>query len=452
MMGLLCTIRALFLEQKEVIAASAFGIFTVWLFLWPDHPASGDRTRLHIVYLQMMIRLRYLLVSWCGLKPFLSSRLNGHYHKDQDHAVDIGYLPKFILKFVWFCTGTITGHFHIFGVVLSYITGIRFVLSMVYHMTHAYMLHICQREQPEGMMKPLPFPEYDWRNGSPEEFYEKFVKNPRPCLLRGINKIEKEEMSFDVLVKKYGEEEVMLTRGDIGADYAGKLKEVEDPRVYLVNCETVYKKYPEIEKAANLKRFAPYLNKDLGYCQLFAGKHGTKTPLHCASNWNLFALYEGTKTWYMIDPEHSWFLYPLSVTGRAANFCFPPFPDEYDEKKFPLMKWLPYYKIEMQAGDLLFVPPWWWHAVRNTAAKTTAIASRWIAKGGVGSTFHFTTEDDDVNRWNDFMFYAGLKSWPFMHDILRNPSPMYDEHTTLREKNNRFISSHTLVTKVGWRF
>ena len=452
MAGYLNTMLTLLSEQKEAVAASIIGCFTVWLFLWPDNPAPGDRTRLHVVYLQIMIRLRYLLVSWCGLKPLLSPRINGHYHRDQEHAVDIGYAPKLILKLVYLVAGSITGNFYILGGVLSYLTGFRFVLSMVYHITHAYILHICKTEKPEGMVKSLKLPEYDWEKGTPEDFHEKFVKNPRACILRGINKDIKEEFSFDNLVEKYGEEEVMLTRADIGKDYTGKLKEIVDPRVYLVNCETVYKKYPEIQKAANLTQFAPYMNKDLGYCQLFAGKNGTKTPLHCASNWNLFALFQGTKTWYMIDPEHSWFIYPLSVVGRAANFCFPPFPDEYDETKFPLMKWLPYYKVEMQAGDLVFVPPWWWHAVRNTDEKNTAIASRWIAHGGVGSAWQFTTEDDDVNRWGDFMFYAGLKSWTFMHDILRNPSPMYDEHTTLREKNSRFVSHQTLATKLGWRF
>ncbi|GAX20357.1 hypothetical protein FisN_9Hh069 [Fistulifera solaris] len=443
---------SLLLEQKEMVVASLMGLFTTWLLLWPDHPAPGDRTRLRIVYLQAMIRLRYLLVSWCGLKPFLSPRINGHYNKDQDHAVDIGYVPKIILKIIWFLNGTISGNLGVPGMVLSYLCGFRIFLSLVYNVTHAYILHVCQRDKPEGMEKFLKLPEYDWKNGSPEDFYEKFVKNPRACILRGITKDKMEEFSFDNIVKKYGEEEVMLTRADIGKDYAGKLKEVEDPRVYLVNCETLYNKHPEIGMAANMEQFAPYMKKKPGYCQMFVGKNGTKTPLHCASNWNFFTMFEGSKTWYLIDPENTWFLYPLSAVGLAATFAFPPFPDDYNEKLHPLMKWLPSYKVEVNPGDLLFVPPWWWHAVRNTSEKNVAMASRWVGCGGVGNTFQFTTEDDDVNRWNDFMFYAGFKSWFFMHDILRNPSPMYDEHTTLREKNNRFISSHALATKVGWRF
>ena len=56
----------------------------------------------------------------------------------------------------------------------------------------------------------VPIPEYDWRNGSPEEFYASFVKTPHPVVLRGFMKDMPllSELTFDQVLSKYGTEEV----------------------------------------------------------------------------------------------------------------------------------------------------------------------------------------------------------------------------------------------------
>jgi len=50
-----------------------------------------------------------------------------------------------------------------------------------------------------------------------------------------------------------------------------------------------------------------------------------------------------------------------------------------------------------------------------------------------------TEEDYEVDRFASFAFMAGPSSWSFMHGILQTPSPKFDDHTTLREKNNRYV-------------
>jgi hypothetical protein len=32
----------------------------------------------------------------------------------------------------------------------------------------------------------LPIPEYDWKKGNPQEFYDTFVKRPHPVVLKGF--------------------------------------------------------------------------------------------------------------------------------------------------------------------------------------------------------------------------------------------------------------------------
>ena len=42
--------------------------------------------------------------------------------------------------------------------------------------------------------RAIKVPEYDWKNGSPEEFYKTFVKRPHPVVLRGFMKNEAQKL------------------------------------------------------------------------------------------------------------------------------------------------------------------------------------------------------------------------------------------------------------------
>jgi hypothetical protein len=96
--------------------------------------------------------------------------------------------------------------------------------------------------------REMAIPEYDWKKGNPEEFYQSFVKRPHPVILRGFMKDTSllKEMSWKKVLAKYGEENVFLTKKELDG-FPGKLKEVDNPNVYLHNSETLFNKYPEIK-------------------------------------------------------------------------------------------------------------------------------------------------------------------------------------------------------------
>ena len=58
-------------------------------------------------------------------------------------------------------------------------------------------------------------------------------------------------------------------------------------------------------------------------------------------------------------------------------------------------------------------------------------------------------EDYDIYRWGSFAFLHGFASWKFLHGILQEPSPKYDEHATLRETNNRFVHKQIQISEAG---
>jgi hypothetical protein len=95
--------------------------------------------------------------------------------------------------------------------------------------------------------RDIAIPEYDWKNGNPEEFYRTFVARPHPVVLRGFMKDTSllVELGWDEVLRKYGQEDVFLTKDGLdGSD--GKLNEVDNPQVYLHNSEKLFSKYPSI--------------------------------------------------------------------------------------------------------------------------------------------------------------------------------------------------------------
>ncbi len=288
-------------------------------------------------------------------------------------------------------------------------------------------------------VRKIPIPEYDWKNGSPDEFYNTFVKSPHPVVLRGFYKDSElvNNFSFDQVVERFGEENVILSSQEKDG-YLGKLKEIVDPKVYLFNCEMLYSKYPEISRPLMSTKLEPYLRKKIGFAQLFAGRQGTGTPLHNAGTWNFFYMVDGSKKWYFIDPYDYYTAYPMWLASIGAGAFGPKYPDEYNEKLFPAFKYCPYYTTDLQPGDILLNPPWWAHAIRNVTDKTTAVSTRWLTSGKVGTTLTNTEEDYDVCRFGSLMNFTGFKSWNYIQTILYEPCPRFDEHITLREKQGRF--------------
>jgi hypothetical protein len=257
-----------------------------------------------------------------------------------------------------------------------------------------------------------------------------------------------QELGWDQVLKRFGEEDVLLTKKEMDG-YPGKLKDVNNPNVYLHNSEKLFNKYPELRKLFQYERLEPYLKMKVGYEQFFVGRRGTGSPFHNAAVFNMFYQINGTKKWWFIDPYDTMLAYPLAICGRAAGFICCLWPNEYNEAAFPLFKYCPVYQAELQPGDVLFNPPWWWHSIKNTSETTVAVASRWHTDGIAGHKLMMTEEDYETYRWGSFSFLMGFTSWQFLHNILQEPSPKFDEHATLRETNNRYVHKQIKIAEEG---
>eukprot|EP00246_Nothoceros_aenigmaticus_P011823 TRINITY_DN3378_c0_g1_i3.p1 TRINITY_DN3378_c0_g1~~TRINITY_DN3378_c0_g1_i3.p1 ORF type:complete len:158 (-),score=16.71 TRINITY_DN3378_c0_g1_i3:171-644(-) len=130
----------------------------------------------------------------------------------------------------------------------------------------------------------------------------------------------------------------------------------------------------------------PELREDIAvpdYCSLgggtlksinaWFGPQGTVTPLHYDPVHNLFAQVVGLKYIRLYQASISSELYPYSehMLQNSSQVDL----DHADHPKFPIARDLHFVDCILEPGDMMYVPPKWWHYVR--ALSTSFSVSFW---------------------------------------------------------------------------
>jgi hypothetical protein len=96
---------------------------------------------------------------------------------------------------------------------------------------------------------------------------------------------------------------------------------------------------------------------------LWFGGAGNLTPLHYDRANNLLAQFHGRKHLTLFDPQQFDLLYPAIDTDRPhisrANLLAP------DDEAFPLLRQAAPMEGVLEPGDVLYMPPYWWHQVHS---------------------------------------------------------------------------------------
>lgn len=409
----------------------------------------NNRHWLHAIALQIVIRIRYMYESACLTRLFFLG-VSGYKSPFRPKNIpEYDWVTR--LGFIWLWVSVaVSREFMSIPYAILAKLGVISLVNMVHEWLSNRLIKQFQDAGYTSAERETPIPEYDWKNGNPQEFYDLFVRKPHPVILRGFMKDTDllKDLSWDTVLERFGEEDVFLTKKELDG-YPGKLKEVNNPKVYLHNSECLFNKYPEMRDLFQYDRLEEFLKMKVGYEQMFVGRQGTGTPFHNAAVYNMFYQIDGTKKWWFIDPYDTYLAYPIVILGKAASIIGCLFPYEYNVEAFPLFKYCPVYAAEVHAGDVLFNPPWWWHAIKNVSETSVGVASRWHTDGIAGHKGVMTEEDYEIYRYGSFAFLFGFNSFNFLHGILKEPSPRFDEHVTLRERNNRFTHKQIIINDQG---
>jgi hypothetical protein len=271
--------------------------------------------------------------------------------------------------------------------LLRGLLGSNFILTgLAARQARKVLVHLETHGEPA---QDRPVPVYDMRTGSRQEFIERFVNTNTPVVVKGLSDVE--HWSVDWLLRNYGDTVVLFTDLVSGRDYEAPLRDIANPRKsgevpYLHNSGRIFDQHPHLIRDLALDRLRP-VEGDSYAQQLFVGtKRGTGSAFHCAAPVNLFYQLEGSKRWTFVHPEYTFLLYPYVSRGNTYQTSLVGLPGTgRDYEDVPLFRYCPRFTVDLEKGDVLLSPSWWYHAVENLTERSLGVATRWHDPGQLDS-------------------------------------------------------------------
>ena len=251
-------------------------------------------------------------------------------------------------------------------------------------------LHIKLKNSGKGTVTPV-----DRRtNLTLKEFREEYVKKGRPVILEGAAK-EWESVktwSLEYFKNLHGDDKVVLVdqqkmeNGYEEFTLSEIIDGIKSGKGKYYRFYPLLDRHPEHIKDFDYKWLLERKNKATWFeaFQVFIGGEGSITPLHNANQCNLFVQTYGEKKWMLypnyyaaiIDPD------PVRNVYRGAPFKkesgpFDPFDPNY-ETPYTLFEYIDSYSVHLKPGDVLWNPPFYWHAVKNVG-DSIGVGYRWLS-------------------------------------------------------------------------
>jgi hypothetical protein len=273
------------------------------------------------------------------------------------------------------------------------------------------------------------------------EFKKKYVKTGVPVVFDGAAKNWPcvKNWSLEYFKQLHGDDNILL----VDQTKSGQLYEVLTLSDIIDNInnggDKYYKFYPLLAKHPEHKNDVDQTwlrsrNQKLKWfenLQLFIGGENTKTLLHNANQGNLFTQVYGQKTWMLYDPAYIPIFDPEPTKNKYRNASekiigqpFNPF-EPRPSGRYHFYQYLNGYKAEMIPGDVLWVPPYYWHAVKNET-KSIGVGYRWFAP-------FYSFKMSPLYMFLDF-FSTNPSIWKRLQLAMRDPNEMHLNEMNQLEK------------------
>jgi hypothetical protein len=212
---------------------------------------------------------------------------------------------------------------------------------------------------------------------SPLEFYQRYVRDPRPVVLTGAMETwpARSKWSFEWLTKTHGSVELPVEFGKLGkdpslrfrhqrmtiADYVASLSAADEAnRGYIANLDLL-PLIPALKQDFSFPRYSLWHSLfGIGLYNFWIGPDGKYSQLHCDYVHNFHAVIVGSKRFRLYSPVHT----PLMRVSRSSWYSAYSELDYVDTpgdaSRIPVE---PEYDDLVEPGEILFLPYGWWHAV-----------------------------------------------------------------------------------------
>lgn len=135
----------------------------------------------------------------------------------------------------------------------------------------------------------------------------------------------------------------------------------------------------ELEIDRIFKGFAseiPHVHKEFEGAQIIAGRGKnnldgtTGTDWHCAPGNNWFIQVVGRKRWYFLAPKYGAYLHPVVNSWLSFKTSLTP------EMVKEVQDYVPMNYVDLNPGDMLYNPDYYWHTVKNYGGLTIGVPLR----------------------------------------------------------------------------
>ena len=210
------------------------------------------------------------------------------------------------------------------------------------------------------------------------EFFRMYVKQSKPVVIRGLvdNWAAFEKWNWDYFSQTFGHVEVgtfRLKNGECDTNIVAGSILREVPIDECMHSIAEGRLNDGIAVAAPVDSFPELLQNDFQapvYCadgkflrsRLFMGPKGTITSLHQDLPENLYVMVKGSKRITLFPPNSK--VYPNSRLSKLPNHSKidPEYPNY---ELFPKLESVQPFCVDLEAGETLFIPSFWWHHLRN---------------------------------------------------------------------------------------
>ncbi len=185
--------------------------------------------------------------------------------------------------------------------------------------------------------------------------------------------------NFEFIKDQYGDDEAFLIFHDSNTYELTSLKkaidQMQQDRSVNLRFQPLLQRHPELLKDINLNFYKTLMPKGAlnANKQFFMARNKAFTPIHTAIQNLLFLQVSGEKEWIVYHPLDTLGLKP-KVDGT------PYFISDFDPldstNKFEDQKALQGYQTILKQGDILYLPSFWWHYVRNHS-DCISVGFRW---------------------------------------------------------------------------
>jgi ribosomal protein L16 Arg81 hydroxylase len=223
-------------------------------------------------------------------------------------------------------------------------------------------------------------------NPIPEVTYNACIRYNKPVLITGVYSVfpNLAKWDLDYAAQKIAEKETLVLQESSEKNSGGwkhlpmqtgqyfkKLKEgfINEPLLYMAQ-QNIDAIHPELHDLVEFDKLIP--QNIVKQRNFWLGPGGTKAPLHMDPYDNFFMQLMGSKKFYLFSPTDTKFLYAHSPLSKNPEFSKVS-ASNIDLTTYPNAKFANSIQVHVTAGEILFLPAYWWHEVVNSPENSISI-------------------------------------------------------------------------------